>query len=37
MYAAIEIGPVASIALAMVWARGVDHCRSGIEGGVTSF
>ena len=37
MYAAIEIGPVASIALAIVLASGVDHCRSGIAGAVTSF
>lgn len=37
MYAAIEIGPVASIALAMVLASGVDHWRSGIGGGVTPF
>lgn len=34
MYDAIEMGPVASIASAIVFARGVDHCRDGMAGGV---
>ena len=37
MYDAIEMGPVASIASATVFARGVDHCRDGISSGVEVF
>ncbi len=34
MYDAIEMGPVASIVSAIVFARGVDHCRGVIAGRV---
>jgi hypothetical protein len=32
MYEATEIGPVTSIACAIVFAKGVDHVRAGSEG-----